>query len=60
MSSFEPSQCADKMNAREEVSGGFFVARCNASEVFDCVEEALDEIAFGIEDKVAFTFDLAV
>ena len=48
------------MNASEEVSGGFFVARCNASEVFDCVEEALDEIAFGIECKVAFTFDLAV
>ena len=60
MSSFEPSQSADEMNASEEVSGGFFIARCDASEVFDCVEEALDKIALGIERKVTFTFNQAV
>ena len=48
------------MNACEEVSGGFFIARCNASEVFDVIEEALDKIALCIERKVAFTFDLAI
>lgn len=48
------------MNASEEVSGGFFIARCDASEVFDCVEEALDKIALGIERKVTFTFNQAV
>ena len=60
MSSFEPSQRAGEVNACEKVSGGFFVACCNASEVFDCVEEALDEIALGIECEVAVTFGLAV
>ena len=60
MSSFEPSQCTDEMNASEEVSGGFFVARCNASEVLDCVEEPFDKVALGIERKITIAFDLAV
>ena len=48
------------MNASEEVSGGFFVARCNASEVLDCVEEPFDKVALGIERKITIAFDLAV
>ena len=60
MSSFKPRQCADEMDTCEEVSGGFFVARCNTPEVFDVIEEALDEITFGIERIVAFALNLAV
>ena len=37
------------MNACEEVSGGFFVACCDAPKVFDVIEEAFDEIALGIK-----------
>lgn len=60
MSSFEPSQCVYETKASEEVSGSFSGARSNASEVFECFEEAFDEIAFGVECKVAFTFDRAI
>jgi hypothetical protein len=48
------------MNASEKVSCGFFVACCNTPEVFDGVEETLDEIAFSIECKIAVPFDLAI
>ena len=48
------------MNASEKVSCGFFIACCNASEVFDGIEETFDEIAFCIERKVAVSFDLAI
>ena len=43
MWSFEPSQRADELNAREKVSGGFLVARGDGAELLDDVEEALDE-----------------
>ena len=55
-----PNQCADEMNACEEDSGSFFIARCNASEVFDVIEEAFDKIALRTERKVAFMFDNAI
>ena len=48
------------MKTSEEVAGGLFVTGCNAPEVFDGIEEAFNEIAFGIECEVAFAFDLAV
>ena len=48
------------MDASEKVSGGFLVARRNSPEVFDQIEEALDEIAFGIEREVAMALVLAV
>lgn len=48
------------MDACEEVSGGFLVTRGDAPEVFDQIEEALDEIAFGIEREVARALDFAV
>ena len=60
MSSFEPRESADEMDVGEKVSGGFFVACCNAPEVFDGVEETLDEIALGVEREVAVTLDLAI
>ena len=48
------------MDASKEVSGGFLVACCDAPEVFDEIEEALDEIAFGVEREVAMALNLAV
>ena len=48
------------MNSGEEVSRGLFVARRDAPEVFDGVEEALDEIAFGIEREIARALNLPV
>ena len=48
------------MESSEEVTGGLLVAGCDGSELFDEVEEPLDEIAFGIEGEIAFAFDLAV
>ncbi len=48
------------MDACEEVSGGFFVAGCDASELFESIEETFDEIAFGVKGEVAFPVDLAV
>ena len=47
------------MQAREEIAGGFFVAGGDAAELFDKVEEAFDEVAFGVERKVAVARDLA-
>ena len=60
MSSFEPRKCTGKVNACEKVSGGLIIACCNASEVFDGVEETLYEIAFGMEHKIAVALDLAI
>ena len=48
------------MQACEEVPSGFLVAGCDASELFDEIEEALDEIAFGVEGEVAIARDLAI
>ena len=48
------------MEASEKVASGFFVACCNAPEVFDGVKETLDEIALGVEREVAVTLDLAI
>ena len=48
------------MEASEEVAGSFFVACCNAREVFDGVEETFDEIALGVEREIAVTLDLAI
>jgi len=41
------------MQAGEEIARGFFVAGRDAAELFDEIEEALDEIAFGVEGEVA-------
>ena len=60
MSSFEPDERAGEVDSCEEVSCGFFVACCNAPEVFDGVEETLDEIALGIERVVAVARGLAI
>lgn len=48
------------MNSSEEVSRGFFVARCYSPEVFDSIEETFDEIAFGVKREVAGALNPAV
>ncbi len=52
------------MRIRDESQRGsfwqFFWSAFECSEVFECFEEAFDEIAFGGECKVAFTFDRAI
>src|ERR1700733_4601683 len=40
------------MDSCEEVSSGFFVAGCDGSELFESIEETLDEVAFGVEGEV--------
>ena len=48
------------MQASKEVARGFFVAGRDAAELFDEIEEALNEIAFGVEGEVAISRDLAI
>ena len=60
MSSFEPGEGACEVYPGEEIAGGFLVARCDASELFDVIEEAFDQIAFGIECEVACALNFAV
>ena len=47
------------MDSGEKISRGFFVARCDASELFEDVEETLDEIAFAVEREIARTRGLS-
>jgi hypothetical protein len=51
----QPNSNAGELDHGETVRGGLFVARCDAPEMFDLVEEALDEatlfVAFGIEGR---------
>ena len=60
MSSFKPSDGAGEMDSGEEVSGSLLVAGGDGSEMFESIEEALDEIAFGVEGEVAFAERFAV
>jgi hypothetical protein len=60
LSSFEPSQGADEVDAREEVSSGLFLAGCDGAKVLDDVEETFDEVALAIERKVALARRLAI
>ena len=48
------------MNAGEEGLGELVVARGNGSEMLEQVEETLDEVAFAIEDEVAWARDVSV
>jgi hypothetical protein len=48
------------VKARQKVSGGFLVAGGDGSKMLDYAEETFDEVALGVERKVAFPFDLAI
>ena len=56
----EPEASGSEGDCREEVSGELVVACGDAAEVFELVEEALDEIALAIEFGIDGTLDLAV
>jgi hypothetical protein len=53
VSSFKPSKGASEVEASEEISSGLFVTGCNASELFETIEETLEKIAHGVESEVA-------
>lgn len=48
------------MDSGEEVLGGFFIAGCDASELFEEVEETLDEVALGVKREITFAAHFAV
>ena len=48
------------MDSCEEVSSGFFVAGCDGSELFESIEETLDEVAFAVEREIAKPLGFAV
>ena len=48
------------MQAGEEIARGFFVAGCDAPELFDELKETLDQVAFGVEGEVTIARDLAI
>jgi hypothetical protein len=60
VSSFEQDDNADEVDGGEEVSRELIIARCNRSEVFECIEEPFDEIALAIEHKIAMPLDKAI
>ena len=48
------------MQPCEEVARGLFVARGDAPEVFDEIEEALDEVSFCVKCEIAVARDFAI
>ena len=48
------------MAGSQEIARGFFVAGRDSSELFDKLEEALDQIALGVEGEVAVALDFSV
>ena len=48
------------MQAGEEIARSFFISGRDASELFDELKEAFDEVAFGVEGEVAIAGDFAV
>ena len=48
------------MQACEIISRSLFVSRGYSAKVFDCIEEALHEIAFCIKRKIAWALHLAI
>lgn len=45
----EPEACRNKINGRKEAAGQLLEARCDASEMLELVEVALDEVALAID-----------
>ena len=48
------------MDSGEEISGEFVVASGDGAEVFEFVEEALDEVAFAVEREIARPLGLTI
>ena len=60
MSSVEQDHSAGELDAGEEISGEFVVARGDGTKVLEFIEEALDEVALAIEREIATARRLAV
>ena len=55
MSSVKPNDGCDEVYSAEECACELVVTRCYPSEVFDCVEETLNEIALPIEGVISIS-----
>ena len=61
MCSVEQDHCGGELNSGEEVSCEFIVSCGDCPEMFEFVEEALDEVALGgVEREVARACDFAI
>jgi hypothetical protein len=60
VSSFEPSQGANELQSCEKIALGLFVARGDATELFDELEESFDQIALPVKREIAIAFVLAI
>lgn len=54
MSSVECNERGGELNGSEKSVCAFVVSRCNGSELFEMIEETLDEIAFAIKREVCW------
>ncbi len=48
MSSFKPSEGTGEMDSCEEIPRGLLVSGGDGSELFESIEETLDEVTFGL------------
>jgi hypothetical protein len=60
VSSVEEDDGASELNASEENFGELVVARGDGPEMFELVEETLDEIAFAVEGEIARALGFSV
>ena len=60
MCSVEEDGGAGELNASEESLGELVVARGDGPELFELVEETLNEIAFAVEGEVAWARGFSV
>jgi len=60
VSSVQQYDEGDEVYSGQEISREFVVTRGDCTEVFECVEETFDEIAFAIEDEIAVPLNEAV
>lgn len=56
----DPQPDGSESDGREEVSGEFVVTGGDGTEVFELVEESLDEVALAVEREIDRTADLDV
>ena len=57
---FEPDSDSGEFNEAHEVDEQLIISGCDASELFELVEEALDEIALLVEVDVVGALNLAI
>ena len=60
LSSVEQDDSGDQLNCGEKSSGEFVVACGDAPEVFEVIDEALDEVTLAVEHEIVFALCLTV